>query len=105
MARQCAVAWQPAGAVGRETANDARAASHGEVRSSSGGRLIIFMLCRGAGFALRLLIFASVPHFGGAAAETVDVTPAGAARQFLMLSDLHFDPMADRELVDRLAAT
>jgi sphingomyelin phosphodiesterase acid-like 3 len=47
--------------------------------------------------AAALLIFPTAP-VQGAATEAVGPT------QFLMMSDLHFDPMADPKLVDRLSA-
>lgn len=47
-------------------------------------------LAAGLGFAAVLMLFVS--------------GPAAATGQVLVMSDLHFDPMADRQLVDRLAA-
>jgi sphingomyelin phosphodiesterase acid-like 3 len=51
------------------------------------------------GFCLAVLLGSGLfPPAWGANGE------AGGAAQFLMISDLHFDPMADAKLVDRLAA-
>lgn len=63
-----------------------------------GARVIALGLQRGlaALFAVALCTAAS----GGPAAAAA----AAVAGQFLVVSDLHFDPMADPELVDRLAA-
>ena len=48
-----------------------------------------------------MLAFASSSAIGGTGDQSVGVAAASAG-QFLMLSDLHFDPMAEPSRVDQL---
>jgi sphingomyelin phosphodiesterase acid-like 3 len=57
----------------------------------------VFSPIVGIGF-IALVAWAASPPARGAEAEA-----AGSA-QFLMISDIHFDPMADPKLVNQLAA-
>lgn len=52
---------------------------------------------------LALAAFAAV-GLAAAACQPQEAGPSATAGQILVLSDLHFDPMADSKLVDRLAA-